>query len=174
MPATGEIAKLARERINRYIEDLVAVEASGITGLKDMIAEATDPQDVALFQSHLAETEQQKARLEARLHELGGAPNKLKDLVNKIGMAATDLISVGKDAEDKATRNMIQAYTLENAEIAAYESLIAAANAVGDKQTAALAKEIQAQEEAAAKKLYARISPLAAIAIQVGVSEGRH
>lgn len=174
MPTTGEISKLARERINRYIEDLVALESSGITGLKDMIEEATDPQDAALFQAHLAETESQKQRLEARLHELGGSENKLKDIMNKIGIAATDLLSAGKDAEDKATRNVIQAYTMENAEVAAYESLIAAANAVGDTQTAALAKEIQAQEEATAKKLFARIAPLAAVAIQVGVSEGRN
>ena len=167
------IPELARQRINRYIEDLIALEASGVTGMKDMIEEATDPQDIALFTQHLAETETQKRRLEVRLAELGGVPNRLKDIVNKIGIAASDLLSVGKDAEDKATRNVIQAFTVENAEIGAYESLIAAASAVGDTQTAALAKEIQAEEKAAAQKLFARIAPLAATAIVIGISEGR-
>lgn len=168
------IPELARERINRYIDDAIALEALAVTGLKDMIEEATQPEDAAMFQEHLTQTESQKRRLEVRLAELGGTSNKLKDIMNKIGAAATDLLSVGKDAEDKATRNMIQAFAIENTEIATYESLYAAANAVGDTKTAALAKEIQAEEEAAAKKVFARIAPLAAIAIKVGIAEGRH
>ena len=119
-------------------------------------------------------TESQKQRLEARLTQLGGTSNKLKDVLNKIGIAATDLLHAGKDSEDKATRNLIQAYAIENTEVATYESLYAAAVAVGDTQTAALAKEIQAEEEAAAKKIFARIAPLAAVAIRVGIAEGRN
>ena len=67
----------ARERIMRYLDDAISVEAAAVTGLKDMISEATDPQDAMLFQQHLAETESQKQRLEARLHALGGGSNKL-------------------------------------------------------------------------------------------------
>jgi ferritin-like metal-binding protein YciE len=69
---------------------------------------------------------------------------------------------------------LVQAYAVESTEIATYESLYAAASAVGDTKTAALAKEIQAEEEATAKRLFARIAPVAALAIQVGVSEGRN
>ncbi len=170
----AELPELIRERINRYLDDAIALEAAGVTGLKDMVEEATQPEDAALFQEHLNQTESQKRRLEVRLAELGGTSNKLKDVMNKIGMAATDLLHVGKDSEDKATRNLIQAYAVENTEIATYESLYAAANAVGDTKTAMLAKEIQAEEEAAAKKIFARIAPLAAVAIRVGVAEGRH
>jgi ferritin-like metal-binding protein YciE len=107
-----------RERIGRYIEDAIAFEAAGITGLKDMVTEATDPQDAAMFQQHLTETERQKERLEARLAQLGEHPNKLKDIMNKIGVAATDLLHGGKDSGDKATRNLIQAYGIEATEIA--------------------------------------------------------
>ena len=113
--------------------------------------------------------ERQKDRLEARLKALGGTHSGLKDLVNKIGAAATDLLHGGKDAGDKATRNVIQAYTIENLEIAMYESLAAAATEAGDSETAALAKEIQAEEEATAKKLFPRIAPLAVRAVREGV-----
>jgi ferritin-like metal-binding protein YciE len=89
--------------------------------------------------------------------------------VNKIGAAATDLLHVGKDAGDKATRNLIQAYAIENLEVATYESLYAAATEVGDTETAALAKQIQAQEEAAAKKIFPRISPVAKAAVVNGI-----
>lgn len=165
MPVGNDI----QDRIARYIDDAIALEASGITGLKDMISEATDPQDAALFQQHLAETERQKDRLEARLKALGGTHGGLKDLMNKLGMAATDLLHGGKDPGDKATRNVIQAYCIENLEIAMYESLAAAATEAGDTETATLAKEIQAEEEAAAKKLFPRIAPLAVKAVREGV-----
>ena len=158
-----------QDRIARYIDDAIALEASGITGLKDMISEATDPQDAAMFQQHLTETERQKERLEARLAALGGTSNKLKDVLNKIGMAATDLLHGGKDPGDKATRNLIQAYTIENLEVATYESLHAAATEVGDTETANLAKSIQAEEEAAAKKIFPRIAPVARRAVVEGV-----
>jgi ferritin-like metal-binding protein YciE len=158
-----------QERIHRYIEDAVALESSSITGLKDMISEATDPVDAALFQEHLAETELQKERLEAILHARGEHTNRLKDIMNKIGVAATDLLHVGKDAGDKATRNMLQAYSIENLEVATYESLYAAATEAGDTEVATLAKEIQAQEEAAAKKIFPRIAPLARAAVINGV-----
>lgn len=157
------------DRINRYIDDAIALEAGGIVGLKDMIADATDPIDAALFQEHLSQTESQKMRLEARLHALGGTSNKLKDVMNKIGIAATDLLHLGKDAGDKATRNLIEAYSIENLEVASYESLYAAATEVGDMETAALAKAIQAEEEAAAKKIFARIAPNARMAVVKGV-----
>jgi len=162
-----------RERIGRYIEDAIAFEAAGITGLKDMVTEATDPQDAAMFQQHLTETERQKERLEARLAQLGEHPNKLKDIMNKIGVAATDLLHGGKDSGDKATRNLIQAYGIEATEIAMYESLIAAATEAGDMETAQLAREIQAEEEKTAKMIFPRISPVARTAFVSGVANGR-
>lgn len=158
-----------QDRIARYLDDAIAVESSGIAGLKDMISEATDPQDAALFQQHLTETERQKERLETRLQALGGTSNKLKDLMNKIGLAATDLLHGGKDAGDKATRNLVQQYCIENLEIAMYESLAAAATEAGDTETAALAKEIQAEEEATARKIFPRIAPAARQAVVSGV-----
>src|ERR671917_515693 len=105
-----------QDRIARYIDDAISVEEASITGLKDMISEATDPQDAAMFQEHLTQTQSQKDRLTARLQALGGSHSGLKDVMNKIGIAATDLLHGGKDAGDKATRNLVQAYTIENME----------------------------------------------------------
>lgn len=156
------------DRINRYLDDAIALEASGIIGLKEAIDDSLDPQDVAMFQQHLAETERQKARLEALLHARGGTSNKLKDVMNKIGVAATELLHVGKDAGDKATRQLIQAYSIENLEIATYESLHAAATQVGDTEVAEVAKAIQAEEQAAAAKIFPRIAPVARQAVITG------
>jgi ferritin-like metal-binding protein YciE len=162
MAAANEL----HDRINRYIDDAIAAEQANITGLKDMISESTDPQDTSLFQEHLAQTENQRGRLEQRLQALGGHHNGVKDVVNRLGMAATDLLHAGKDAGDKATRNLIQAYSIENMEVAMYESLAAAASEAGDAETEALAKEIQYEEELTAKKIFPRISQMARIAVQ--------
>lgn len=160
-----------QERIARYIDDAIALEAAAETSLKDMISDATEPEDAALFQEHLTQTATQKARLEARLKALGGehSHNVLKDLMNKVGAVATDLLHAGKDSVDKAARNMIQAYAVENLEVATYMALAAAATEAGDAETATLAKTIQAEEEAAAKKVYARIAPLSMAAIKHGI-----
>lgn len=161
------MAETIQERIIRYLDDTIALEAAAITGLKDMAEEAVDPAQKALFQQHLAETEGQKARLEARITELCGAAsnNVLKNLMNKVGVAATDLLHAGKDTGDKATRNLIQAYAIENLEVATYESLHAAATEAGDTATAALAREIQAQEKAAADKVFGHIADAARAAL---------
>ena len=79
MAAANEL----HDRITRYIDDAIAVEQGIVTGLKDMIIDATNPIDVALFQEHLAMTETQRGRLEQRLEALGGHHNSLKDAVNK-------------------------------------------------------------------------------------------
>lgn len=160
-----------QDRIARYIDDAIAFEEGAITGLKDMIGEATDPADAAMFQEHLSVTERQRDRLTARLKALGRdrSHNVLKDIVNKVGIAATDMLHGGKDAGDKATRNLVQAYAIENAEVAMYESLIAAATEAGDTETAALAREIQAEEEAAARKILPRIAPMAKMAVRTGI-----
>jgi ferritin-like metal-binding protein YciE len=152
------------DRLRRYIDDAIALEASSLSGLRDMAGEATDPRDTALFEEHIQQTERQKERLEARLTALGGSSNKLKDVMNTIGVAATNLLHLGKDTHDKATRNLIQAYSMESLEIATYEALQAAANAIGDTETASLAWDIQAEEEAAARKVFARIAENSRIA----------
>jgi len=104
------------------------------------------------------------------LKELGREhnPNVIKDFITRMGAAATDILHVTKNQGDKATRNLLQAYSVENLEVAVYESLHAAASEAGDSATASLAKEIQKEEEAAAKKVFARIDPLARRALLAG------
>jgi len=163
--APGDIQK---ERILGYIDDAIAVEAAAITSLKDMLEDAREPQDAALYREHLAETEAQKARLEARLNVLGGKPNRnvFKDLINKVGAMATDILHVAHTPHEKATRNLIQAFSVENLEIAVYEALHNAALEVGDTETAELASAIQAEEKAAAAKVWSRISDSARVGIK--------
>ncbi|GAB4466505.1 MAG: hypothetical protein OHK0029_37920 [Armatimonadaceae bacterium] len=151
----------ARERLNRYIDDAIAIEAASITGLKEMADDTKNPGDAALFQEHLAQTEQQKMRLEEALKARGGEPSGTKQVINKLGVGASQLLHANKDEEDKATRFLIEAYTVGSMEVAMYESLIAAADLAGDTELAQLARDIQSQEDATRKKIMTRIAPVA-------------
>ena len=161
MAAVNEV----HDRITRYIDDAIAVEQGNLTGLKDMAAFATNPTDKALFEEHQVTTQTQSGRLEARLQALGGHHNALKDVVNKIGIAASGVMHVGKDAGDKATRHLVEEYAILSGEVAMYESLYYAATEAGDAETAALAKEIQAEDKAASEKFFARIGDNARAAV---------
>lgn len=156
-----------KERIGVYIDDAIALEAASITALKDMSEDAVSADDAELFREHLAQTEQQKMLLEQRLREFGreAERNILKDLFNKAGAMATDLLHASKNHHDKATRNLMQAYAIENLEVAVYEALYAAADEAGDHQTARLARSIQDEEKAAAEKIWSRIANSARSAV---------
>ena len=108
-----------------------------------------------------------------RLHARGGSVNTLKEWFNSLGVSATDLLHAGKDAEDKAARNLIQAYAIENLEVATYEALYAAATAAGDTETAQLARTIQREEQTAADKVFARIKSQSAEAAASGGEAAR-
>lgn len=53
------------------------------------------------------------------------------------------------------------AYSVENSEIAMYESLATAAQAAGDSLTERLARQIQSEEKATAEKVWNLIAPVA-------------
>ena len=151
------MAQDVQDRLNRYLEDAIALESSLVGGLQDMANDAIHDQDRLMFEEHKVQTESQKTRLEARLHARGGTVNSLKEWFNSLGVSATDLLHAGKDKEDKAARNLIQAYAIENLEVATYEALYAASIAAGDNETAQLARTIQNEEQMAADKVFARI-----------------
>ena len=70
------------ERVARYIDDAIALEASLIPVLDDMAGDALDPVEADMYRNHRLETERQKMDLEARLTALGKESSR-----NKIGRA---------------------------------------------------------------------------------------
>ena len=154
-------------KIERYIDDAIALEAASITALRDMAGDAVGAEERSLYEAHLTQSEGQKQRLEARLKALGGETkrNIFKDVLNSIGAAATDLLHAAKSDDEKDTRNLMQAYAMESLEVAVYEALYCAAESIGDKDTATLARQIQSEESAMTRKLFARISGSSVIAV---------
>jgi ferritin-like metal-binding protein YciE len=154
-------------RIIRYLNDAWAVEKALVDSLKDMGEEANDPAVRALLLEHSQVTHQQEESLEARIRQLGGETQTYKGYLNQFIAKAGDFMNMGHDQYDRTTQNLMQCFATENFELAMYESLAAFADAVGDAETAQLARQIQQQERETAEKLWPLIAPVGAKAVEV-------
>ena len=143
--------------VRRYLKDAIAAENSFESQLRTFAKEGDDAQAHALFQQHAEETRSQIERLTVRLNELGDSPSTMKSFMAHMFGMAPKTASMGHDESERVTQNLMMAYTVEHAEVAMYESLAVVAEAVGDNQTATLAREIQREEEITASKVWAMI-----------------
>jgi ferritin-like metal-binding protein YciE len=147
--------------IKRYLQDAIAAEKSFETQLEGFAKEGDDPRVQSLFTQHARETRTQYERLTARLEALGGSTSGLKSFLAHVFGMSPKSAQLGHEAEERITQNLMMAYSVENAECAMYESLMAAATAAGDQVTAELARQIQAEEKQTADKVWAMIAPAA-------------
>jgi ferritin-like metal-binding protein YciE len=147
--------------IQRYLEDAIAAEKSFETQLRGFSEEATNESAKTAFATHADETREQYERLTARLKALGGDPSTFKSMLAHIFNMAPKTAQTGHADEERTTQDLMMAYSVENAEVAMYESLIIAAEAVGDSDTVSLARAIQKQEEETAEKVWKLIGPAA-------------
>lgn len=100
---------------------------------------------------HLEETKHQLTLLEQLLDTHGIDHSVMKDVMGK--MAATGQAVGGMFTSDEVVKGAISGYVFENAEIASYTSLIAAAEQVGDAEGIRVLTEIRDQEVAMAEWL---------------------
>src|SRR4051812_8624924 len=122
--------------IRRYLEDAIAAEKSFETQLNTFAEEATSPRARTLFEQHAVETRQQYEDLTSRLNALGGSTSTLKSFLANLFNTAPRTAQLGHDERERTTQDLIMAFAVENAEVAMYEALTIAAEAVGDAETA--------------------------------------
>jgi ferritin-like metal-binding protein YciE len=96
------------------------------------------------------------------LKALGGSTSGFKSFLAHLFGALPKSAQIGHEPEERAVQDLMMAFSVENAEVAMYESLIAASDAAGDRETGSLARQIQRQEQETAHKLWPHISPAAA------------
>ena len=156
------MAETSTDVIKRYLEDAIAAEKSFETQLQGFASEGDDPVAKAAFHQHALETKQQYERLTARLEALGGSTSGMKSFLAHVFGLSPKAAQLGHEKEERTTQNLMMAYAVENSEMAMYEALATVAEAAGDAQTVALAREIQAQEEATAEKIW-KLIPSSAV-----------
>jgi ferritin-like metal-binding protein YciE len=110
---------------------------------------------VGIFRRHKEETRRQQQRLRERLRALGG-PRPVSVGKDLAAIATAQVKGVGDVLRtDKGVQNARDAYTTEHVEIASYEILERLATRAGDEETAAVARENRAEEQAMAERITA-------------------
>ena len=106
------------------------------------------PEMKARLQQHATESEAQVQRLEAILERHGSSPSALK--AGWMSLTGNLAAALHVPASDEILKNTFSNYAFEHFEIAAYTSLIAMAQAVGDTASVAPLQQSLAEERAMA------------------------
>jgi len=140
-----------QQKLVDYIEDAYALEQNVSRMLDSMISTTEDLEITEMLRHHKEETERQEQRLRERLDALGAGTSTRKE-------AQTIAAALMKGAADQvrgdqAGKNARDGYTTEHMEIAAYQLLERLAERAGDRETAEVARQNRAEEEAMARKI---------------------
>ena len=140
------------------LNDAHAMELSIAQVLENHAKDAKDhPQLHARLQEHLEQTRGHAEAVKGCVERLGGDTSALKTGVatamGTVQGLATEL------AKDELVKNALHDYGSEHFEIACYASLVAAADELGDAETARVCREILRDEEAMAAFLLAQVPP---------------
>jgi len=142
-----------QRKLVEYIEYVHALEQNILLQLDSLVLNTPDADLVRLFRAHKEETRRQQQRLRERLRALGG-PRPVSVGKDIAAIATAQVKGVGDVLRsDKAVQNARDAYATEHVEIAAYEILERLATRAGDEETAAVARENRAEEQAMAARI---------------------
>jgi ferritin-like metal-binding protein YciE len=142
----------AREWLVQWLRDAHAMEEHAETLLNGQLSRIENyPELSNRIRLHLQETREQAARLNTCLKGLGEDTSTMKDAGGKL-MAMAQSLS-GVFAGDEVMKGSLASYTFEHMEIASYNILIAAANALGESEVARACEQNLREEEAMAEWL---------------------
>jgi ferritin-like metal-binding protein YciE len=183
MPATQ-----AETKVSQYLNEAQATEQALIQTLRAHIAMTPAGSYREALEEHLTETREHSRLVQDRLGsiasgvnlarvavwtaELGiGVAESVTGRVLAMWKAPLDLMR-GRSGEEKLLKNAKDECASEALEIATYEALQRVAEAVGDEETAELARRIRADEERMLARLRHEIPKLAGAVVGAEV-EGR-
>ena len=150
--AVNQQQRLQRKLVE-YVQNVHAMEQNILLMLDSIILTTEDPELTAMFRAHKEETRRQERGLNDRLKALGGLglASTGKDLAAIASAQAKGVADLWRP--DKPVRNARDAFVTEHLEIAAYEVLERLAERADDPETAELARENRAEEEAMAQRI---------------------
>lgn len=135
-----------RDTMLSWLSNAYAMETSMIETLERQIDDASERSDVqARLEEHLDETRGHAERIQERIENLGGDVSKAREFTAKMS-GTMNAWSTGM-GEDKLIKSGIADSAAEHLEIASYTALIAAAEALGDTETATVCRSILEDEK---------------------------
>jgi len=168
----------AREaKLIQYLNEAYAKEQELVTALQAHISLTTRDSYKKRLKDHLKETKAQAKGLERRIKQLGGkaetvdvpGPDMISEAAGMAQAAAQKAMALAKGPmhairgtgePEKMLKNAKTEFWNEAEEIANYHAIETLAEAVGDRDTAKLAREFRRQEERMAKFLEKTIASL--------------
>lgn len=139
----------AQDHFNDWLRDAHAMEEQAEKMLTATASRIENyPEFKAKLESHAEETRQQAALIKGCIDRRGAGTSTVKDLAGRL--TATGQAMSGMFVSDEIVKAAMASYNFEHLEISSYRSLIAAAETVGDTETAEVCRRILAQEEAMA------------------------
>ncbi|HEY4575745.1 MAG TPA: DUF892 family protein [Thermoanaerobaculia bacterium] len=162
-------------KLIQYLNEAYGKEKELETALQAHIAMTTRKPYKKRLQDHLKETKGHARGVERRIKQLGGkaevvpAPGPVADAASTVTSAASKAVSAAKGPlhtlrgtgeQEKMLKNAKTEYSEEHEEIATYTAIETLAEAVGDRETAKLARGIRREEERMARFLERQIPTL--------------
>ena len=159
------------EKLIQYLNEAHGKEKELETALQAHIAMTTRPPYKKRLQQHLKETKAHARGVERRIKQLGGStesnvPAPVAEAASTAQEVASKAVSAAKGPlhalrgtgeSEKMLKNAKTEFSEEHEEIAMYAGIEALAEAVGDKETAKLARGIRREEERMASFLEKQI-----------------
>lgn len=142
----------AGETLMQGLRNAHAMEKQAIESTENQIDRRKNyPEMQAWARDHVDSSRRQRERVRQYFERRGGDASTLKDMALSVMGNIQEM--TGSLASDEVIKNAITDYGFKHYEIAAYISLSAAAQAVGDQETKRVAAEIAREEEALANRL---------------------
>jgi ferritin-like metal-binding protein YciE len=138
-----------KQQLVNHIDEAIAMEQTVARMLDSMINTMEDEEIRERLREHKMETERQQDRLTRRLEAHGASPSTIREAAGVAEALMKSVVDVART--EKSGRNARDGYATEHMEIAAYELLERVALHAGDEETAQVARDNRAEEEAMAK-----------------------
>ncbi len=145
-----------QDTMHSWLNDAYAMEQNLIQVLESHAQDARNhPSMHARIQQHLEQTRHHADLIEGCINRRGNSPSTVKSGIASITGAVQGVTSA--IAPDELVKNVLADFASENFEIASYKSLITAARAIGDEETARVCEQILRDEEDMARWLEQQI-----------------
>jgi ferritin-like metal-binding protein YciE len=148
----------------RHIDEAIAMEQTVLRMLDSMVSTTQDEEIKDELRLHKLETEKQLDRLTQRLKAHGASPSLVREAGGITGALLKGVVDAVRG--QKAARNARDGYATEHLEIAAYQLLERVAQRAGDEETAEVARQNRAEEEAMAARIDANWDRYAELALE--------
>ncbi len=161
------MAENGADLIRNYVDDAIAAEKSFEAQLRKFAGEGDDEDVQAAFAEHADQSRLHYERLAERLQQLGGRTSSARHALAQVLEMTPQIPQAGHIQEERTVQNLVMAFGVEASECAFYETLVTVAAAAGDAATEILAKQIQAEEQECAKKIFSFLRSRSKIAFNM-------